>query len=187
MARGLRQLTRRRLTPAQTQQIFNRFKDMDDRTCAVILGAMLDHSLERLVLLNMRPLEKNVREQLFSGTGPLSSFSSKIRVAAGFGIIGGQIAHDLEALNEIRNAFAHSSHQVTFRKRLVSARIETLHIGPVVNMLMRALRGPAARFFTGTRGHFLLGGIGLVKLMDDARMNKRPKRLECLVHGMDEQ
>ncbi len=182
MARGLRYLTQRRLTPAQTQQIFNRFKDMDDRTCAIILGAMLDHSLERLLLLHMQPLSKTQREQLFSGTAPLSSFSSKIRLASALGIVGPDMTQDFQVLNEIRNAFAHSSHEVTFRNRSIRDRLRTLHMGPAITVLVKAFRGPATPYFRGARGLFLLASIGLVKLMDDARKDKAPRKLERIIN-----
>lgn len=184
MARSLRQLTQRRLTPAQTQQLFYRFKDMDDRTCAIILGAMLDHSLERLLLLHMRPLSRTQQDQLFSGTAPLSSFSSKVRVATAFGIIGQRMGADFHILNEVRNAFAHSSHEVTFRNRSIRNRLAGLQIGNSIDIMRKAFKGPAAQYFRGTRGMFLLASIGLVNMMDTARKGSRPKKLKCLINDI---
>ena len=40
MARSLRHLTKKRLTPGETLKIIGRFQKMDDQECAIVLGAI---------------------------------------------------------------------------------------------------------------------------------------------------
>jgi DNA-binding MltR family transcriptional regulator len=158
---------------------------MDDRTCAIILGAMLDNSLERLLLLYMEPLSKDERERLLYGGGPLGSFSAKIQIAAAFGLIGPKTKHDLNILNEVRNVFGHAAHGVTFRNRAIKSRLACLHAQPVLDMVMRAFKRDPIRKYDTTRGRFLLSGASFVNTIDEACENKRPKRLERAVVLLD--
>ena len=186
MARGLRFLTKRRLTPSETSDIFARFRLMDDSTCAIILGAMLDNSLGRLLLLHMEPLSKDERERLLYGGGPLGSFSAKNQIAYAFGLIGPKTKHDLDILNEVRNVFGHAAHGVTFRNHAIKNRLTGLHVHPVLDMVMRAFKRDLIRKYDTMRGRFLLAAASFVKTIDAACKNKRPIRLESAVQLLDE-
>jgi len=174
MARSLRHLTRRRLTAAETEKALFQFQDMDDRACAIIVGAMLDHALERLLLSKMRELPKENRERLFFGTGPLGSFAGKIQVASAFNVIQPDTGEDLDIIRDIRNVFGHASHHVTFRNRSIRNRLRQLHATGVVDTMLNAF--PAMRRFDSARGRFLLAGTGYVKVLDDMRNKARSKR-----------
>ena len=177
MARSLRHLTERRLTPAETSEIFLRFQAMDDRACAIIVGAMLDHSLERLLLLHMKPLSKDGHEKrLLDGMGPLSSFSGKIEIASAFGVIDATTAHNLDILRDIRNVFSHASQGITFRNQSIRHRLKQLHVIAMVDTLFQAFRSRATRHFDTARGRFVIAGMGYVKLLDGARIDARPKK-----------
>jgi Mannitol repressor len=185
MARGLRFLTKRRLTPSETAEIFARFRVMDDRTCAIILGAMLDHSLERMLLLHMVPLSKDESDRLLYGTGPLGSCSSKIKIAHALGLIGPKSTHDLEILNDVRNAFGHAAHGISFRNRSIKSRLAGLHTNAIIDALLNAFRSEPIRRYKNTRGRFLLAAASYVKEIDETRRSKRPKRLVGAVHALD--
>ena len=186
MARGLRFLTKRRLTTSETSDIFARFRHMDDRTCAIILGAMLDNSLERLLLLHMEPLSKDERERLLYGGGPLGSFSAKLQISSAFGLIGPKTKHDLQILNEVRNVFGHAAHGITFRNRAIKNRLTVMHVYPVLDMVMRAFKRDPIRKYDTTRGRFLLAAASFVNTIDATCKNKRPKRLERAIQLLDE-
>ena len=59
---------------------------------------------------------------MFDGAsnGILGLFSSKIRVAYAMRMIDAKMYNDLLLINDIRNVFAHSLHNVTFEHKLVS-------------------------------------------------------------------
>jgi hypothetical protein len=157
---------------------------MDDRTCAIILGAMLDNSLERLLLLHMLPLSKEEMERLY-GRGPLSSFSAKLQISAAFGLIGPKTKHDLSILNEVRNVFGHAAHGVTFRNRSIENRLTRLHAHSVLDMVMRAFKRDPIRKYDNTRGRFLLAATSYVKAIDEACTNKHPTKLVRAVQLLD--
>jgi DNA-binding MltR family transcriptional regulator len=177
MARSLRHLTKRRLSAAETNEIFLRFQAMDDRACAIVVGAMLDHSLERLLLIRMKPLSKDAQERLLYGTGPLSSFSGKIQIALAFGVIDPVTGDDLNIIRDIRNVFGHASHGVTFRNASIRRRLGQLHALTVVNILLRSFHNRAIRHFDSTRGRFILAGLGYVRLFDGERIAGEMKKL----------
>lgn len=102
-------------------------KSADDRTAAIAGAALVEFALEKAILLCLRPLRKTEREGLFEGTAPLATFSAKIRIAYALGIYGTQERHDLTTINAIRNAFAHSVHELTFRSRRVRAKLYGMH------------------------------------------------------------
>jgi hypothetical protein len=59
---------------------------------------------EKMVQLN-----KTEHKDIFEGgNAPLSTFSSKIKVGYALGCYGRKTRHDLDALREIRNQFAHT-------------------------------------------------------------------------------
>lgn len=173
MARSLRHLTRRRLTPSETQSIFNQFRSMDDRTCAIMMGAMLDHSLERVLLSRMRRLSREARDRLFFGTGPLSSFSGKIQIAFALDIIDDETTADLDIIRDIRNAFGHAAQRVTFRNKSIEQRVSEMHGMSAVKLLLRVIRSPVKRHFESVRGHFMLTAMGYVKSLDAMRGKER--------------
>jgi hypothetical protein len=77
---------------------------------SVVLGCALVEDVLRLALLQRCiSLSSDQHDRLFiGGLAPLGAFSSKIRVAHAFGIIGPGVRDDLDHLRELRNAFAHS-------------------------------------------------------------------------------
>jgi hypothetical protein len=156
MGRSLRHLTKIRLTPSQTEKVIGRFKDMDDRTCAIVMGAMLDQSLEAIFLLHMKPLSNDERDRLFFGYLPLGSFSAKIKIAAAFGIIGPKTLKDLEALNEIRSVFGHATQEITFRNRAIRDRLNKMHVQEAIGVFFRAFRNKAPRMLGSGRGIYFV-------------------------------
>lgn len=76
-----------------------------DRACVIVSAAAIDDSLRALLSTFMVDYKL---DDLFSGNGPLSSFSSKIKMSYNLGLISKQ-EHDLiEIIRRIRNDYAHS-------------------------------------------------------------------------------
>lgn len=57
-------------------------------------------------------VSKRLIATVFEGTGPLSTFSSKISLCRALGLFGEEVRHDLQILRKIRNDFAHSPQQL---------------------------------------------------------------------------
>ena len=79
-----------------------------DRTIALVGRSLADDGLQRCMIRRMNHLEPKEIKALFSGFGPLSTFSAKIMTAYATNIIDKEIRDDLDVLREIRNAFAHN-------------------------------------------------------------------------------
>lgn len=77
-------------------------------SAAIVGAASIDDKLAQLIGKRFPNLSNTLREKLFTGYGPLSSFSVRIDIALAFGIIDSEMKSDLDAIRQIRNAFAHS-------------------------------------------------------------------------------
>jgi DNA-binding MltR family transcriptional regulator len=89
--------------------------------------AGLERSLERAIRSRLRRMKRADYQALFEGSGPLSTMSGKILMGYALGLYGPQTRHDLEIFNEIRNAFAHAAHNLTFKNRHLTNRTTGLH------------------------------------------------------------
>lgn len=62
----------------------------------------------------MPNLPKELKDKLYKGYGPLSTFSAKIDTAFALGLVTSEVNKTLNAVKIIRNAFAHSDEILTF-------------------------------------------------------------------------
>lgn len=81
---------------------------------AIITAVQIDDALETALLRKMTILEDEVDEVFVGDSGPLSTFSAKIKMAYALGIIGRDTRRDLVIVKNIRNAFAHARRPVRF-------------------------------------------------------------------------
>ena len=94
-----------------------------DRACAVLGAALLDAKLEDL----FRERFLAYQDELLGNSGPLGSFSSRIRLACALAWISEDARHDLDVIRDIRNTFAHSfDHELSFIDQSVAARCSNL-------------------------------------------------------------
>lgn len=82
------------------------FEGATDRATAIVSGAFLDDCLAGLLHAYMVS-DTGSDAAVFSGNGPLSTFSAKIVMAFRLGIISEDERSDLEKIRKIRNRFAH--------------------------------------------------------------------------------
>jgi hypothetical protein len=84
-----------------------------DRTAAIVASATVEDGLRQALSsrLKIDPDEKKIFEKQGA---PLETFASRIVMAYGLKMIGPNVRKDLDAIRKVRNAFAHSSHPVTF-------------------------------------------------------------------------
>jgi len=98
-----------------------------DRGAVLVGVAYLDDLLIRLFKAKMR-LTKTLSKDLFDSSGPLSTLSSRIKVAYCLGWIGPETFRDLDLLRKIRNDFAHLHKPITFEDPSVQSRCRELEM-----------------------------------------------------------
>jgi DNA-binding MltR family transcriptional regulator len=93
----------------------------------IIIGAAaLDNALELALLTKMRHLNRDMKDRIFDGYGPLSSFAAKIDIAYALQIIPHEFYDSLRIINRIRVKFAHSKQFLSFKDHEISAMIDSL-------------------------------------------------------------
>lgn len=79
----------------------------------IFVASVIEDGIGELLLSRMRKLSARKKDRLFDN-GPLGSFRNKIELAYALSLIDDDYAHDLHALRDIRNAFAHSRTKLNF-------------------------------------------------------------------------
>ena len=102
-----------------------------DRGCVLVAAAYLDESLFELLGATFsqdKVCRKKAVDPLFTGLGPLSTFSAKIKIAYALELIDADIFLSLETIRKIRNEFAHTFTDLTFDTPSVADRVKNLNI-----------------------------------------------------------
>lgn len=83
-------------------------KSSSERSCVIVAAAYIDELLGYIFKLFLAsPSSEKEDKELFSGYGPLSSFSSKIVLSYRLGLISNYEYKTLQIIRKIRNSFAH--------------------------------------------------------------------------------
>jgi len=79
------------------------------RALVILASAQIDTQLRRVIegFLWQKPGKAKEADELFDGEGPLSTFSSRIKIALRLGIIDARLADALNKLRDVRNQAAH--------------------------------------------------------------------------------
>ena len=96
-----------------------------DRGCALMTISFLESQLER-VLIKKLIGDKNFKKELFSNSGPLSSFSSKIKLSYSLGIINKDVMKNLNLIRKIRNEFGDDYSPISFESSKISKLVFNL-------------------------------------------------------------
>lgn len=98
------------LTLAEFEVAIGELQSQSDRGVAIIGACLLDEILRELMIAAMQgKSSRNLHDTLFDGpTKPLGSFSAKIKLGCGLGLIKRADARALEDIRKIRNSFAHA-------------------------------------------------------------------------------
>lgn len=102
------------LTPEEFQTMLDLLAQDGHAAHAIWVASRLEESVGELIRLYMPNLSNRLRERLFKGYGPLSSFSAKIDIAYALDLIPEGLRRDLHAIRDIRNEFAHTSERLHF-------------------------------------------------------------------------
>ena len=93
----------------------------NDRARAVMLGAVVELSLELFLKSRRRPsLNAEDTREMFEYTGPLGTFASKILIGYAFNWYGPETRKDLTLIRTLRNEFAHSRRSFDFESETVA-------------------------------------------------------------------
>lgn len=112
------------------EEIFNFRLHLDtetDRGCALMAAAFLDELLKKLLKSFLVDDQKSFNS-LFSGSGGLSTFSSRIDMAYLLGLIPLNVKRDLHLIRKIRNVFAHSMDIIDFNHPSIASRCVELSL-----------------------------------------------------------
>lgn len=124
---SLNQLSRERPTSADLQTAMKDLSTQNPRSAAIVAAAYLEDVVRLTLLTKMVSLSNSEDDSIFTGSAPLSSFSAKIQMLYALGIIGKKVRHDLDAVREIRNVFAHAKVSFDFDTPLIAAKLRGLH------------------------------------------------------------
>lgn len=92
-------------------ELFEALSRESDRGLILVSASYLDDALERLLRARFsieHKKSKSMIDPLFNTFGPLSTFSSKIKMSYAIDLIERWVYRDLEILRKLRNEFAHS-------------------------------------------------------------------------------
>ena len=106
---------------ADLQAFLAEYQNESDRACAVLGAAYIDVKLDELIRASLTVPDKALAESLSGKNGPLSSFSSRINLSYALGLITKSERDDLNLIREVRNAFAHQLHGLTFASPKVAS------------------------------------------------------------------
>lgn len=99
----------------------------DHRSIALVMGAVLDQSLEGALLKKLPGIAQNNEGYIFSDdAAPLRDLDAKIRMAFALGMFGEKTRADLSLIRVIRNTFAHSRMDINFETTEVSKACDFL-------------------------------------------------------------
>jgi DNA-binding MltR family transcriptional regulator len=115
--------------PPTTEELIaglHKLSQRSDAANVLFLTTALEDMLERVLLYKMRNLSSKQHQDLFTGYGPLASFSAKIDISYAFSIIDDDLIGDFRALKAIRNAFAHPRQEIHFGSDALTKEIQKL-------------------------------------------------------------
>jgi len=84
-----------------------------DRIAAIVLASFIDNLLTYLLTALLRQ-DRPTLKKMFTGLGPISTFSAKIELGYLIELYDRQYRNALHSIREIRNHFAHSSKLASF-------------------------------------------------------------------------
>jgi hypothetical protein len=108
--------------------------EKSDRGTVIVATAYLDLLLRGLLEKEMRQ-DEELLDTVFTNNGPLRDFSARIKLAHALNLIGTAAYADFNILRDIRNAFAHSAHILSFDTPNVAGMCRRLWypVAPMIN------------------------------------------------------
>lgn len=123
---ALKQLNKQDLLGLVPDDLVNHIKDETDRAAIILIGSSIEGGLLIMLRERMPSLNGDEGKRIFEFEGPCGSFSNRIRMAQGLGVIDRQTRKQIEIIKEMRNVAAHSYTPVTFSTPEIREAVLTL-------------------------------------------------------------
>jgi DNA-binding MltR family transcriptional regulator len=111
------------------QDIVFEIRQTSDRTAAIVLGSLVERTVEQRVLAALPRHDDKTGKKLLSRDGPLSSFYAKNQLGYALGAFDETVLEQLEIIRRIRNVFAHSVLPIHFETAEIIDEVKKLHKG----------------------------------------------------------
>jgi DNA-binding MltR family transcriptional regulator len=115
----LRGMSRQEFDPEKSQRFLAELQSANDRTFAIVWGALLDECMTSFVRKKIRFLKSEDRKLLMQQGGMLSDQKRRCLVSYMAGWITERQYNDLELIRTLRNAFAHTPTEISFETECV--------------------------------------------------------------------
>ncbi|MDF7650740.1 hypothetical protein PUG42_19600 [Erwiniaceae bacterium L1_54_3] len=110
------------------------FRGSSDRASAIVGAAFLDELLTEILKEYLVDDTIKNDKEIFSGVGPLATFSSKINMAYRLGIISKSERKIIHCIRDVRNKFAHKLDGVSFEENSIRQKVQSIEIP--INLLI---------------------------------------------------
>jgi hypothetical protein len=112
--RELKRLNRDELFSFPPKDHAKHMMEEGDRAAIILFASSIEGTLLYMLKESMPTLNSDEKDRIFNFEGPCGSFSNRIRLAQGLGLIDRQTRKHIELIKEMRNVAAHSYSRVTF-------------------------------------------------------------------------
>ena len=131
----------------------------DDHTAAIMAAAIIEARLRQALEQQFQRNDK-VEQEMFRSTGPLGSFSAKIKLAFLMGIINEETYRDLNTIKEVRNRFAHLVEVTHFDSSNIKSLTDRLSL---IGKHFEDLREPGQNFANLHKKDLMMNMEGLAE------------------------
>ena len=142
---------------AEIAQLLDLIMLESDRGCALVAGALLEAGLLTAImsrLVAVTPAERKAWTD--TSDAPLSTFSQKIKIARGLGILGPATERTLSRVKDIRNAFAHALRPLNFSNPTIVSACQGLVVAKMPKLSDTGVPPARVRYASVCVGHFAL-------------------------------
>lgn len=98
----------------EAERYYHELDGENPRAAAILAASDFEVTLQNEIAAKFVRLNREIRDALFSGYGPLSTFAAKIDIGYALGLYGKQTRIALKSVKRIRNNFAHADKPIDF-------------------------------------------------------------------------
>ena len=110
-------------------KVFNKaIAEESDRAKVVLVVSWIDNFLEVKLKNEFSKGNAKARKQLFTPSGPFSSFSAKLNTVFCAGWIDADVHHDVQKIRKLRNDCAHAIEPISLNDENIRSLLESLHV-----------------------------------------------------------
>jgi len=112
--KALKRFSKQTSDQTSAEQFVANLSEESDRGAVILAATMVEDTLLEVLSSRMPTLNSDERSRMFDHEGIAGSFSAKIKLAQGLGIIDRKVARSIDIIREMRNACAHSRQAISF-------------------------------------------------------------------------